>query len=53
MIQLFDFNISCTSGAILHTCFLGALKSSSRSEVKSCAVRGNCFNAGHFLRDNS
>lgn len=35
------------------TCFFGALKSNSLKEVKSCAVFGNCFNAGHLRHDNS
>lgn len=51
--QRFALNISFTSGDILQTCFLGALKSNSLNEVKSCAVFGNCFNAGHLRHDNS
>jgi hypothetical protein len=36
-----------------HTCFFGALTSSSLSETRSAAEEGRALNAGHFRRDNS
>lgn len=44
---------STTSGAILHTCFFGARRSSSFNDSNSVPVAGNCFNAGHRARDSS
>jgi hypothetical protein len=35
------------------TCFFGALRSNSLREVRSWAVFGNCFNAGHFRHESS